>query len=105
MIIYNKLIPFNGYKAINLFCLIFVKKGCTFSDVDLNHEKIHTAQMKELLFIGFYIWYLVEWLCLLIKYKNTHEAYRNIRFEKEAYANQYNLEYLKNRSHFSFLEY
>lgn len=105
MIIFNKIIPFKGYKAINLFSLIFVRKGCNFSDVDLNHEKIHTAQMKELLFIGFYIWYLVEWLYLLIKYKSAHKAYKNIKFEKEAYVNENNLEYLKNRSHFAFLNY
>ena len=105
MIIYNKIIPFKGYKAINLLSIIFVRKGCIFSDIDLNHERIHTAQMKELLFIGFYIWYLIEWLCLLIKYRSMHEAYKNIRFEKEAYANQKDLEYLKNRLHFYFLKY
>jgi len=43
MVIYNKIIPFKGYKAINLFEFIFVRKGSTFTEKDLNHEKIHSA--------------------------------------------------------------
>lgn len=33
-IIYNNLIPFKGYKAINLFGLVFVRKGAKFTEVD-----------------------------------------------------------------------
>lgn len=105
MVIYNKIIPFKGYKAINLFELIFVRKGCTFTPVDLNHEKIHSAQMRELLYIGFYLWYLFEWLFLLIKYQDTHKAYRNIRFEKEAYAHEDDRYYLEYRTHYAFLQF
>jgi len=43
MVIYNNIIPFKGYKAINLFGFIFARKGCNLTDVDINHEKIHTA--------------------------------------------------------------
>ena len=105
MVIYNTLIPFKGYKAINLFELIFVRKECNFNDVDLNHERIHSAQMRELLYIGFYLWYLFEWLFLLIKYRSTHKAYRNIRFEKEAYAHEDDKYYLKYRTHHAFLQF
>lgn len=104
-IIYNKIIPFKGFKAINLFGLIFVRKGCTFTDVDLNHEKIHSAQMRELLYIFFYLWYGIEWLVLLCKYKNTNKAYKNIRFEKEAYVHKDNKYYLDYRTHFAFLSF
>lgn len=57
-VIYNQFIPFKGYKCVNLFGVFFVREGCTMSDTDYNHEAIHTAQMKELLYIGFifYIW-------------------------------------------------
>ena len=105
MVVFNSIIPFKGYKAINLFEIIFVRKECKerFTDVDLNHEKIHSAQMRELLYIGFYLWYLIEWFILLFKYGG--KAYYHIRFEKEAYDNDDNLEYLKNRSHFAFLKY
>ena len=60
-VIYNNLIPFKGYKCINLFGVLFVRKGCTMSDVDYNHEAIHTAQMKEMLYVPFYVMYALEW--------------------------------------------
>lgn len=61
-VIYNKIIPFKGYKCINLFGVLFVRKGCTMRESDYNHEAIHTKQMKELLYVPFYILYLLEWL-------------------------------------------
>lgn len=100
-VIYNNLIPFKGYKCINLFGVLFVRKGCTMSDVDYNHEAIHTAQMKEMLYVPFYVLYALEWLILLVKYRNAHMAYRNTSYEREAYSNQYNLEYLETRPMFN----
>ena len=99
MIIYNNIIPFKGYKAINLFGLIFARKP--LNEVDINHESIHTAQMKELLYIPFYILYGVEYLIKLIKYRNGHKAYKNISFEREAYRYERDLEYLQHRRHYS----
>lgn len=82
-IIKNKIIPFKGFKAINLFGIIFTRYE--LSEKDIQHELVHTKQMKKLWYIGFYIWYLIEYLINLIKYKDTYLAYRNISFEKEAY--------------------
>lgn len=101
-IIYNNIIPFPGYKAINLFGLLFVRKGAVMSEKDINHESIHTAQMKEMLYIFFYIWYIIEWVIRLFKKGN---AYRNISFEQEAYSNEDNLEYLKDRKHYAWFKY
>lgn len=101
--IYNNIIPFRGFKAINLFGLVFVRYPYALSEVDINHELIHTKQMKELLYVFFYLWYFIEWLVLLIKYKNCIEAYRNIRFEKEAYENEKNLDYLNHRKLFNYI--
>lgn len=98
-IIYNKFIPFKGFKAINLFGILFVRG--TISDINLkllNHEKIHTAQMKELGYILFYIIYILEWLYRLMCKGN---AYRNISFEKEAYNNENNLNYLNTRKKYN----
>lgn len=100
-IIYNNIIPFKGFRAINLFGIIFAKKGHTLNEISINHEAIHTAQMKELLYIPYYIWYLIEWITLLFKDYKT--AYKNIRFEKEACKNKHNLEYLKTRKHYNYL--
>lgn len=101
-IIYNNIIPFKGFKAINICTFLFVRKGVRLSDKLLNHERIHTAQMKEMLFIGFYIWYFVEWLVRLFGKGN---AYRNIGFEQEAYDNDDNLTYLDSRKSFEWLKY
>lgn len=50
-VIYNKFIPFKGYKAINLFGIVFVRKGAKFDTYDYNHEHIHLKQMQEMLWI------------------------------------------------------
>ena len=97
----NKYIPFQGYKAMNLFGILFVRGNARIDDITLNHEKIHTAQQKELLYIIFLFWYIIEWLIRLPK----GNAYRNISFEREAYDNQYDLNYLKSRKRFDFTKY
>ena len=104
-IIYNNIIPFKGFTAINLFGILFVRKNRTLSVKTINHEKIHTKQMKEVLYIGFYIWYIIEWLIRLIQHRNAKEAYYNISFEREAYANENDLDYLKSRKLFSWRKY
>ena len=44
-IIRNNIIPLPGFRAINLFGLLFVRKGVRIDPVLLNHEAIHTQQM------------------------------------------------------------
>lgn len=75
-VIYNKIIPFKGYKCINLFGVLFVRKGCTMRESDYNHEAIHTKQMKELLYVPFYILYLLEWLYRLTQKVMRIKIYR-----------------------------
>jgi hypothetical protein len=71
----------------------------------LNHEKIHLRQQLELLVIPFYVWYLTEYVIGLMKYKDRKEAYHNISFEREAYANENNLSYLNGRRLWDFTRY
>jgi len=104
-IIRNKFIPFLGYKAINLFGILFVRGDAEIDEITLNHEAIHTAQMKELLYIFFYVFYIIDWLIGLIAYVSFSRAYREICFEKEAYTNERNNDYLKNRKAFVFIKY
>lgn len=104
-VIYNNIIPFKGFKAINLFGVLFVRKGASITDVDINHESIHTAQIKELWYVFFYLWYVAEWVKNLFKYKDSHTAYREIKFEREAYINERIHDYLEHREKFSFLKY
>lgn len=100
-IIRQNILPPKGFLAINLFGLLFCKKDAKINDVIVNHESIHTAQMKEMLYIPFYLWYVTEWLVKLLFKGN---AYRNISFEREAYDNQYNLNYLKERKRYNWIK-
>ena len=108
-IIYNRFIPFKGFEAINLFGVMFVRLKTdgtkpVISEVDINHESIHTEQMKELLYVFFYIWYFIEWLIkVLLPPYDT--AYKDISFECEAKLNQYNTGYLKTRRRYSWIHY
>lgn len=95
IIIKNNIIPFKGFSAINICGILFVRKGVIISKVMLNHEKIHSKQIFEMFIIPFYIFYLLEWMIRLFMKGN---AYKNISFEIEAYRNQYDDNYLKNRS-------
>jgi hypothetical protein len=104
-IIRNNILPFKGFSAINLFGILFVRKNARLSEKTLNHERIHTAQIKEQLYAFFYLWYVIEWMIRLIRYRDSYKAYRNLSFEREAYANDRNLTYLENRKPFSFLKY
>lgn len=72
------------------------------SEKDYNHEAIHTAQMKEMLYVFFYIWYFVEWIIRLFGKGN---AYRSLGFEKESYSNDDNLNYLATRPKFAWWKY
>ena len=118
-IIRNKYIPFPGYKAINLFGVLFVKNNAKIDDVTINHEAIHSKQFIELMILFavvtvfirwwmplfsplfFYIWYVIEWVIRLPK----GNAYKNISFEREAYANEGDASYLNGRYWFNFLRY
>lgn len=94
-IIYNNIIPFPGFRAINLFGVVFArKKAKPLNATTVRHEQIHTEQMRDLLYVGFYICYLAEWLVRLFMKGN---AYRNISFEREAYAHQSEPLYIENR--------
>lgn len=89
------------FLAICLFGFVFTVEP--LNPVELNHELIHAAQQRELLYVPFFIWYFFEWLILLVKYRDRMEAYRHIRFEKEAYEHQADLSYLRHRKHYQYM--
>lgn len=93
-----------GY-CMNLFGTIWARDTSWIDSYVINHERIHTAQQRELFFIPFYILYVMEWSVRLIQYRDLDKAYRNISFEREAYTNGHDLTYLKTRKPFSFLKY
>ena len=94
-----------GFRGITLFpFVLLVNKKDRGDAVLMNHERIHIRQQLELLVLPFFIWYGVEFLFRWMQYKNRHLAYRNICFEREAYANEKDLCYLKQRSFWKFLD-
>jgi len=101
----------DGVVGMAIFPFVFLKKSyvdiISKSNLDslINHESIHLKQQAELLCIFFYFWYFAEFCIRVILIGNTDAAYRRICFEKEAYANEHNLEYLKTRKLWSFLKY
>lgn len=102
-IIYNKYFPLGNFFATNIFGIIFCRsdKG-RMSEVDQNHEYIHTLQQRELLFVGFLLWYSIEWLWRYVKCRNLMKSYHDLYFEREAYLMEGDLDYRHHRKHFAW---
>lgn len=96
---YNKIFPFRGYIAMAMFGRIWIRKENKdrISLTTINHEAIHLIQQKELGIILFLIIYCYEYIRQWLKYNNHRDAYRSISFEREAYTNERNLNYLSER--------
>lgn len=106
MILISKYLIPNGYSGITIFPFVVLKYNRLKSDLVLiNHEKIHLRQQAELLLLPFYVFYVLEFLCRLLQYKNWNLAYKNVSFEREAYRNENNFDYLKSRQFWYFLKY
>lgn len=106
MILISKYLVPNGYLGITVFPFVFLKYRSSKKDyVLVNHEKIHLKQQLEMLIIPFFIWYFIEFIIRLLQYKKWRLAYQNISFEREAYTNEKDLDYLKSRSFLSFIKY
>lgn len=103
MIIKSRLIP-DGI-CLNLFGTFWTRDTSWITPKVINHEKIHTAQQRELLFIPFYILYLLEWCIKRLRYPSWEKAYYNISFEREAYSNGGDFGYLAGRKHYSWIRY
>ncbi len=123
----NNLIPFKGYKAINLFGIVFTREDLT--DKEKNHERIHSLQIVESAILGFYlfssivlifnlsswwillslasfyIFYGLEYVIIRLFHKKQNDAYHDVSFEEEAYVNDDNLEYKKERIPFNWIQY
>lgn len=94
---------------MNLFGVLFVRKNPDgtnpeLSDKTINHEMIHTEQIKDCLWIFYYPIYLILWFLevLLPPYPS---AYKDTCMERECYDNDMNLNYLKTRKPWNFLKY
>jgi hypothetical protein len=106
MILISKYLVPKGYLGIAIFPFVFLKHKYLKTDIILvNHEKIHLRQQLELLIVLFYFWYIVEFLIRLLVYKDWSKAYKNISFEREAYAHEKDLNYLKSRPFWNMVKF
>ena len=89
--------------AISLGLLVFSRGEMSLETK--NHETIHYKQWLELLFIGFLILYPLFWVINLIRSRSGDLAYYDIPFEREAYDNDQNLNYLNERKPYAWIHY
>lgn len=129
-IIYNSIIPLKGYQAITLWPLIFARKDAKpLNTHEESHEKIHLRQQLEVILLSaavlavviwlagcswwwmltsatvYYAGYGLDYAVRRILYRSHIEAYRNIAAEQEAYLNQYDRTYLRQRRPFAWIKY
>lgn len=106
MIIFSKIFFPSSFNALALWPFIVLKDKNLKNDIILlNHERIHLRQQIELLWLGFFIFYLTEFIVKLVIYKKPKLAYHNLSFEREAYKNELNQSYLHQRKLWYFLKY
>ncbi len=97
---------YKNYVGLCLWPFIILKETKLKQNaVLINHERIHLKQQQELLILPFYVPYAMEWLLGFLWYGDSHKAYQNISFEREAYRNEFNLDYLSERRIFGFMKY
>lgn len=106
IIVCNFLLKNTKINGITLFPFIVLKDSKDKNNrILLNHEKIHLRQQVEMFIVFFYFWYVLEYYYLLFKFRNPYLAYQNISFEREAYSNEHDLNYLKTRKLWNFKKY
>ena len=82
-------------RGITLFPFILIRDEG--DERIIRHESIHIAQYREMFVIGFLLLYLWDFVRGFVKYKTYDDAYRSIRFEREAYSFDGDPHYLEYR--------
>ena len=98
----SKLAPIEIW-ALSFFTFVWCRGE--IAEQTKRHETIHFQQQIELLFVLQWILYGVFYLIGLIRYRSGEKAYRNNPFEREAYSNDHDEEYLPNRKRYSWIKY
>jgi hypothetical protein len=85
--------------------MLFQSKSQQTDLLLINHEKIHFRQQLELLILPFYVLYLFHYLLNRFKYKDHHQAYLHICFEREAYTHDRDMTYLRKRKLYAWVHF
>lgn len=91
-----------GFTAITFGPYICLGRGVKPTERLIRHETIHSKQQAEMLWLPFFVWYLIEWGVRLFISKTP---YKSIGFEREAYSNEANSDYLCRRKRFAWWRY
>lgn len=93
-------------KGAAIFPFVVLRKSEYAKPLIINHEKIHFRQQLETLFIGAFLLGLFEGLyARYVLRLKAPDYYLYRAAEQEAYRNQHNIDYLKNRKWFSLFKY
>ncbi|PVW14326.1 hypothetical protein [Marixanthomonas spongiae] len=103
IVLVNRFLLRKKFAGVALWPFLIIKEPSLKADaVFMNHERIHLRQQAELLVLFFYLWYVIEYAIRLLQYRNYYAAYRNISFEREAYAKEEVILYLQKRPFWGF---
>ena len=91
--------------AISFGLWVWSRPGYTVDDRLRRHETIHYRQQVELLFIFQWILYGLFWLIGRVRYRDGSKAYYESPFEREAYTNDDDENYLDNRPFWAWTKY
>lgn len=107
-----------SFRAFTLGIFIIYRDRSCADPRTRNHERIHVAQQIEILFVGMWLLYGLNYLINRVRLwlgqelpvhksgSNNHmKAYYNIVFEREAYARENDLSYLTRRRVWNWLKY
>lgn len=97
---------FKNYTGTSFFLWIWIYEGRRWKNSiakTIRYQNIHYIQQLEL---GFLISWLV-WAILMLRswILNGKDAYMNHPWKKEAYENEHDIKYLKNRKFLAWIKY
>ncbi len=92
--------------AITFFPFIFVRTDTRDNTELIRHETIHIRQQVELLIIGAWLLFIIEYcIARYIKKYNARQSYYYTALEQEAHRNAIYEDYLDRRKPYAMLKY
>lgn len=103
--IYTRRKIFNYYTGLSFFIFIWITRQPDDQTQLVRHEKIHYWQQVEMLFLFHWFFYALFYLLGRCNGQCHYIAYRYNPFEIEAFDNDLNADYLKERRPFAWAWY
>jgi hypothetical protein len=105
IVLYTKRKIFKSYSGFSFFIFIWIYAPLKKDPSLVRHEKIHFYQQVELLFFFHWLLYSMFYVAARLAGHNHERAYRANPFEQEAYQQENNLNYLRDRKVYSWVRY